>query len=104
MIIILKIRQNLYKKTNFTFLKMEKLSIENICHELVIYVQKNILDDSVTITPETLFNQVGLDSMSIIELVLFIERKFKVAILEKDLIPDNLKSIRTLAECTFKYF
>ncbi len=83
---------------------MEKISIENICHELVIYVQKNILDDSVTITPETLFNQVGLDSMSIIELVLFIERKFKVAILEKDLIPDNLKSIRTLAECTFKYF
>ena len=76
---------------------MEKISIENICHELVIYVQKNILDDSVTITPETLFNQVGLDSMSIIELVLFIERKFKVAILEKDLIPDNLKYIRNLA-------
>jgi hypothetical protein len=41
--------------------------------------------------------------MSIIELVLFIERKFNVAISEKDLSPENLKSIQTLAECTFKY-
>jgi acyl carrier protein len=34
---------------------------------------------------------------------LFIERKFEVAISEKDLTPENLKSIQTLAECTFKY-
>ena len=82
---------------------MEKISKETICNELVLYVQKNILDGSVSITAETPFKQVGLDSMSIIELVLFIERKFNVAITEKDLIPENLKSVSSLAECTFKY-
>lgn len=82
---------------------MEKISKENICNELVLYIQKNILDGSVTLTSETPFKQIGLDSMSIIELVLFIERKFNVAISEKDLIPENLISVRSLAECTFKY-
>ena len=82
---------------------MEKISKENICNELVSYVQKNILDSSVAMTSETPFKQIGLDSMSIIELVLFIERKFNVAISEKDLIPENLTSVRSLAECTFKY-
>jgi acyl carrier protein len=82
---------------------MEKISIENICIELLLFVQSSILDSSVKISPETHFSEIGIDSMSIIELVLFIERKFNVAISEKDLSPENLKSIQTLAECTFKY-
>lgn len=82
---------------------MEKISIENISNELLSFVQSTILDSSVSITPDTLFSEIGIDSMSIIELVLFIERKFEVAISEKDLTPENLKSIQTLAECTFMY-
>ena len=82
---------------------MEKISEELICSELLLFVQSSILDSSVSITPYTRFSDIGLDSMSIIELVLFIERKFEVAISEKDLTPENLKSIQTLAECTFKY-
>ena len=82
---------------------MEKISKEHICNELLLFVQSAILDSSLSITPDTLFSDIGIDSMSIIELVLFIERKFEVAISEKDLTPENLKSIQTLAECTFKY-
>jgi len=82
---------------------VEKISIENICIELLLFVQSSILDSSVSISPETHFSEIGIDSMSIIELVLFIERKFDVSISEKDLSPENLKSIQTLAECTLKY-
>ncbi len=82
---------------------MEKISKEHICNELLLFVQSAILDSSLSITPDTLFSDIGIDSMSIIELVLFIERKFEVAISEKDLTPENLKSIQTLAECTFRY-
>lgn len=82
---------------------MEKISEELICSELLLFVQSSILDSSVSITPDNRFSDIGIDSMSIIELVLFIERKFEVAISEKDLTPENLKSIQTLAECTFKY-
>ncbi len=82
---------------------MEKISVEQISKELLLFVQSNLLDSKIAITPETPFNQVGLDSMSIIEIVLFIERKFGVAISEKDLTPDSLKSIQSLSDCTFKY-
>ena len=82
---------------------MEKISEELICSELLLFVQSSILDSSVSITPDKRFSDIGIDSMSIIELVLFIERKFEVAISEKDLTAENLKSIQTLAECTFRY-
>lgn len=81
---------------------MEKVSKEHISNELVKFVQTTILDSSITITADTPFKDIGIDSMSIIELVLFIERKFNVPISDKDLVPDNLKSINTLAECTYK--
>lgn len=81
---------------------MEKISKEKICNELVVFVQTTILDSSITIKPETLFKEIGLDSMSIIELILFIERKFNITIAEKDLIPDNLKSIDSIAICAIK--
>ena len=83
---------------------MDKMySEQDICHELISYVKSNITDNRILITKETPFNQVGLDSSSIIELVLFIERKFNVSIPEGDLVPDNLKSVEALAQCTYKY-
>lgn len=81
---------------------MEKISKEKISAELVTFVQTTILDSSITIQPDTLFKEIGLDSMSIIELILFIERKFDITIAEKDLIPDNLKSIQSITECAIK--
>lgn len=81
---------------------MEKISKENISHELVKFVQTTLLDSSINITGDTPFKDIGIDSMSIIELVLFIERKFNIPLSDKDLVPDNLKSINTLAECTYK--
>ncbi|MEO8762307.1 MAG: acyl carrier protein [Bacteroidia bacterium] len=81
----------------------KKITQENICNELISYVKNNITDNSISIESETPFNQIGLDSSSIIEIVLFIERKFSVVIPEGDLIPENLKSINALAKCTYKH-
>ncbi len=81
---------------------MTKINKEDISNELVKFVQTTIVDSSLTITAETQFKDIGIDSMSIIELVLFIERKFNVSLSDKDLIPENLKSVNTLAECTYK--
>ena len=84
-------------------METKKYSVESICSELVDYTQKHIADASLKIDAQTTFNELGLDSSSIIELVLFIERKFSVSISEQDLIPENLKSIQTIANCTSKY-
>ena len=81
----------------------KKFSKQDICNELISYVKSNIADSSISISKETPFNQIGLDSSSIIELVLFIERKFNVSMPEGDLVPDNLKSVEALAQCTYKY-
>lgn len=82
---------------------MGNISKDNISDELIKFVQENILDKHVKLDPETPFSDIGIDSMSTIQIVLFIERKFKVALSEKELTPDNLRSIRSLTECTFKY-
>jgi len=81
----------------------KKFTQEYICNELIRYVKTNIADSSVLMEAQTPFNQTGLDSSSVIELVLFIERKFDIIILEEDLIPENLKSITALTQCTYKY-
>lgn len=81
----------------------KKFSQQDICNELIDYIKSNIADNRILISKETPFNQIGLDSSSIIELVLFIERKFNVSISEGDLVPDNLKSVEALARCTHKY-
>lgn len=82
---------------------MSKTALEDVCQELCGFIGNNIVDKNVTVHPDTTFSAIGIDSLSIIELVLFIERKFNVTIPEEELIPENFKSVRTLAECTYRY-
>lgn len=76
---------------------------EKIAIELCAFLKTNIVDKNITIDPDTSFPKLGIDSLSIIELVLFVERKFNVALPEHELIPENFKSARTLAVCTLRY-
>lgn len=62
-----------------------------------------IVDKQVPVEPKTDFARLGIDSLSLIELVLFIERKFNVALPEEDLLPENFKSAETLAKCTLRH-
>ncbi|HTJ51080.1 MAG TPA: acyl carrier protein [Cyclobacteriaceae bacterium] len=79
------------------------MTTEDISQELCAFIRKSIVDNKIEVEPDTLFNQIGIDSLSTIELVLFIERKFKVALPEQELIPENFKSARALANCTKRY-
>ncbi|HIA11533.1 MAG TPA: acyl carrier protein [Flavobacteriales bacterium] len=71
-----------------------------ICDELRKFLKSGILAEGVEIEKETLLKDLGIDSYSVIEMVLFIERKFGVALPDQELTPDNLKSIESLANCT----
>lgn len=66
------------------------------------FVHGNVLANGVQIKPETLLRDIGVDSYSVIEMVLFIERRFGVVLPEEQLVPENLKSVRALAACTVK--
>jgi len=65
--------------------------------EIKNYIEKNILAEGVQIAADTNLKQVGIDSFSTVEIILFIERKFGVAIPDEKLIPDNFKTLNALA-------
>ena len=70
---------------------------EIIIAEIKKYIEKNILAEGVQIAADTDLKQVGIDSFSTVEIILFIERKFGVAIPDEKLIPDNFKTLNALA-------
>jgi len=79
---------------------MTTLSRETITEELSNFIKENILDQSVTLDENLVFKELGIDSVAIIQIVLFIERKYDVAMTEKDLTPENLESIQSLTDFT----
>jgi acyl carrier protein len=82
---------------------MKDISEDTISQELCSYIKSMIVDKRVVVEPKTNFNQIGIDSLSLIELVLFVERKFNIALPEEDLLPENFKSAETLAACAFRH-
>lgn len=74
-----------------------KLNYETICKELVEFVQSQIVAEGIELNKFTILNSIGIDSFSLIEIVLFIERQYGIVISDESLIPENLKSIDTIA-------
>lgn len=81
---------------------METITLEEISQQLKLFIKSTIVEGSIEVKHDTPFNKLGIDSMAIIELVLFIERKFKITIPETELVPTNFKSIDALAACAFR--
>lgn len=61
------------------------------------YIEKNILAEGLQVEATTDLKQAGIDSFSTVEIILFIERKFGVAIPDDKLVPDNFKTLQALA-------
>lgn len=70
-----------------------------IAQELCAYLRERVLDKSVPVEPATPFSEVGVDSMSVIELVMFLERKHGIELPENALQRRHLESAQALAEC-----
>lgn len=70
--------------------------------QMVKYLNSEIMDEPLAFDSATPFSEIGVESYDIIQLVLFIERKFGIEIPESELIPENLESIDALAACAEK--
>lgn len=73
------------------------MDANNIIAEIKKYIENNILAEAVQINADTDLKKAGIDSFSTVEIILFIERKFGIAIPDEKLIPDNFKTLRSLA-------
>lgn len=78
------------------------ISKQSISETLVEFVRANILEPDVPFTAESILSKTGVDSYSVIEIVLFIERQYGVVIPDEQLIPANLNNINSIAACVFQ--
>ena len=76
-----------------------KVDAGTIAEELCDYLRERVLDKSVILGPTTPFSEVGVDSMSVIELVMYLERKHGIELPETALQRKHLESAQALAEC-----
>ena len=68
-----------------------------IIAEIKRYIEKNILAEGIQIDATTNLKEAGIDSFSIVVIILFIERKFGVSIPDDKLLPDNFKTLESIA-------
>lgn len=68
-----------------------------IIAELKKFIETNILAGDISITADTVLQDAGIDSFSIVEIILFIERKYGVVIADDQLLPENFRTLTALA-------
>lgn len=73
------------------------MSAQSIIAEIKKYIENNIIAEDIQIEAGTNLKEIGIDSFSIVEIILFIERRFGVAIPDEKLVPDNFKTLQALA-------
>jgi len=69
----------------------------SIIKEIAQYIKGNILAAEVEIGDDTLLQNVGVDSFSTVEIILYLERQYGVVIPDEKLVPENFKTLRSLA-------
>lgn len=72
-------------------------SVEEISRQLCAFLSENILADEIAINAETELTALGVDSFSLMEMVLFIERAFGLILPAESLTPENIASVKTLS-------
>ncbi len=80
------------------------MSREEVSLELLKFIQNNLVDESLELTPHTdLQNVAGIDSMAMVEIILFIERKFDVSFSDDELNPAIFQSVEVLSEAVVNH-
>lgn len=75
-----------------------------VAQELLKFIKGEIVDSSIEISETTdLQNVQGIDSMAMVQIVLFIERKFDVTFSDEELNPEIFKSVNILAEAVLNH-
>lgn len=71
---------------------------DTVAHVLTAYVNANIMARGRQIQPDDDFEMAGLDSMALLKVLLFVEAEFGFWPPDEDLVVENLRSPRALAQ------
>jgi acyl carrier protein len=72
-------------------------SAEEIATRLCSYLSENILAENVDVNKETELTKIGVDSFSLMEMILFVERSFGLVLPAESLTPENIASVGSLS-------
>ena len=70
---------------------------DSIAHALAAFVNANIMARGRTLKADDDFESMGIDSMALLKVLLFIESEFGFWMPDEDLVAENLASPRALA-------
>jgi len=78
---------------------MDDLNTNQIEKQLIRQLADILSCDANSIRPETALHALGVDSLSFVELLVFIEHKYKIKLMESELSGGDFRTIRSLAKC-----
>ena len=73
------------------------LGLKQIEEKLIRQIAAILSVDSQKIKPEAPLHSLGVDSLSFVELLVFIEKEFKLKLMESGLTGEDFKTIHSLA-------
>lgn len=76
-------------------------TVEVISKEICAFIRSSVLVEGLAFDENSCMGEIGIDSLSIIEILLFIERRFNIIIPEGDITRENLKSVTALSVCVY---
>ena len=78
------------------------MKLKEIEEALIRQVAAMLSIGSGEVKPDTLLHTLGVDSMSFVELLVFIEKEFKIKLMESGMTKDDFRTIHSLAKCISK--
>ena len=72
-------------------------SLQNITTDICEFLKENILADGIEVNPELSLADIGVDSFALMEVVLFIERRFGLTFPLEELTPEVIESVGSLS-------
>ena len=77
--------------------KSHEFNADTLAGDLLSFVRSRILADNVDFSVDTPLQKVGIDSVSLLEILLYLERQFDIYIADENLTAENVSSVRQLA-------
>ena len=79
---------------------MPKENAETIEKELLQEISTLLSTAPASLDPEKPLHELGIDSLGFVEILIFIEKRFKLKLIDTGLNRESFRTIRALAQCT----
>jgi len=74
------------------------MTITQIKEKLIEQIALSVGQEPSTITSDMMLHEIGMDSLKLIELFVFIEKEFKVQVMESGISQEAIMKIESLAQ------